>query len=70
MPDKSEGQSQVEQFCFTSGGDLLVTCPCGVVWFLPEKSDLAGQSMVGRMNGSEDLTTPASGGWVGVTLRA
>ena len=41
-----------------------------MMWLVPDKSDLAGQSVVGRINGSEDLTAPTGGGWVGVTLGA
>ena len=68
IPGKSE--VVVERFCFTTGGDLLVTCPCGVLRLVPDKSDFAVGLVVGRMNGSEDLTAPTGGGWVGVTLGA
>ena len=65
------GKSVVEErFCFTTGGNLLVACPCGVDWPVPGKSELAGWSVEGRINGAEDLTAPTGGGWVGATLGA
>ena len=47
-----------------------MTCPCGVVWSVPDKSDLAGWLAVDRINGSEVLTATTGGGWVGVTFGA
>ena len=46
--------------------DLSAACLCGE-WLVLDKSD-AGSLSVGRMKGSEDLTTPTGGVCVGVTL--
>ena len=59
-----------ERLCLTSWGKLLVACPSGVEWPVPDKSVLVGWSVEGRMNGAEDLTAPTGGGWVGATLGA
>ena len=41
-----------------------------MVWSVPDKSDLAGQSVEGQMIDSEHWTAPTCGVWVGVTLVA
>ena len=65
------GKSVVEEcFCLTIGVDLLVTCPCGVDWPIPGKSELVGWSVGGHINGAEDLMAPTGGGWDGATLGA